>query len=67
MAIYKSDDPHYIKIPEFGVNEYGKRIWTVKVKKDGIWTNKKFYSYEEAYKYYVDQLTILRNYLQKQR
>jgi hypothetical protein len=36
------------------------------LKKDDL-LNEKFYSYEEAYKYYVDQLTILRNYLQKQR
>lgn len=60
MAVYKPNDPHYIKIPEFGVNEYGKRIWTVRVKKDGVWAAKKFFSYEEAYNYYTQQLTVLR-------
>ena len=67
MAVYKPEDLNYIKIPEFGVDDYHRRIWTVKIKKDGVWAGKKFFSYEEAYRYYVDQLAILRNYLQKQR
>lgn len=66
MPVYQPEDSNYIKIPEFGVNQYGKRIWTVKVKKDGVWGGKRFFSYEEAYNYYVQQLGILRKYLQRQ-
>ena len=60
MAMYKPDDPNYIKIPEFGVDDYGKRIWKVRVKKEGVWAAKKFYSYEEAYNFYTQQLAVLR-------
>lgn len=65
MASYKPEDPNYIRIPEFGVDDYQRRIWTVKVKKDGVWAGKKFFSYEEAYKYYVQQLAVLRNYIKQ--
>ena len=61
--MYKPDDPNYIRIPEFGVDDYGRRTWTVKVKKDGVWVNKKWYSYEEAFNYYTQQLSILRRNL----
>lgn len=60
---YKPDDPNYIRIPEFGVDDYGRRTWTVKVKKDGVWVNKKWYSYEEAFNYYTQQLSVLRKNL----
>lgn len=58
--VYKKEDRNYIKIPEFGQDQYYRRTWTVKYKIEGLWYKKVFFSYEDAYNFYVKQLVELR-------